>query len=260
MKDAYYFSHDANARNDPKICAMRAEFGAEGYGWYWVIVEMLREQEDYHLDYTEPFIWSAIAQQMQASAEQAQAFVQQCINTYKLFTLDANGDKFCSPSLLRRMEKRDEISKKRSRAGKKGAKTRTSSRGDGTQANAKQMLTLAEQTLALAKQGKESKGKESKEIDSTPQEQAILTELASVAKYPFDESKDLEAIRTLASDYPAIDLLAEAKAWRAYKLDVPLVDNSRPRSQFRKWVSNVTPKPRAAPSQRNPWDGKRVPE
>ncbi len=31
-KDAYYFPHDCNARNDPKILALRSVFGAEGYG------------------------------------------------------------------------------------------------------------------------------------------------------------------------------------------------------------------------------------
>ena len=31
-KDAYFFSHDCNARNDPKILALRSVYGAEGYG------------------------------------------------------------------------------------------------------------------------------------------------------------------------------------------------------------------------------------
>ena len=260
-KEAYYFSHDANARNDPKISAMRAEFGTEGYGRYWIVVEMLREQEDYRLDYNEPFIWSAIAQQMQASAEQAKAFVEQCINTYKLFSIDANSERFWSESLLRRMAKRAEISKQRSKAGKKGAKTRTSSRSDGGQANAKQKQANAEQNGAFAKQGKESKGKESKdkEIESTPQEQALLAEFSSVKGYPYDESKDLPHVRKLAADFPMVDLLAEAKAWATYKLDKPLDAKSNPRSQFRTWVSRAKPRV-AQPAQRNPWDGKRVPE
>lgn len=31
-KDAYFFAHDCNARNDPKILALRSVYGAEGYG------------------------------------------------------------------------------------------------------------------------------------------------------------------------------------------------------------------------------------
>ena len=50
MKDTYYFSHDSNANQDPKILAMRSVYGWEGYGWYWLLVEMLREQEDYRIN------------------------------------------------------------------------------------------------------------------------------------------------------------------------------------------------------------------
>ena len=40
-KDAYYFSHDANARLDPKNQAMICKYGMAGYGMYWIIIEML---------------------------------------------------------------------------------------------------------------------------------------------------------------------------------------------------------------------------
>ena len=53
-KDAYYFPHDCNARNDPKILALRSVFGAEGYGVYWMLIEILREQPDYTEDITIP--------------------------------------------------------------------------------------------------------------------------------------------------------------------------------------------------------------
>ena len=46
-KDAYYFPHDSNARHDPKIVAMTAVYGMAGYGYYWAIIEILREQKDY---------------------------------------------------------------------------------------------------------------------------------------------------------------------------------------------------------------------
>jgi hypothetical protein len=45
-KDSYYFSHDYNARNDEKILELRAEFGAEGYGVFWMIVETMAENEN----------------------------------------------------------------------------------------------------------------------------------------------------------------------------------------------------------------------
>lgn len=45
-KDTYYFSHDFNARNDEKILELRSNFGAEGYGIFWMIVETMAENEN----------------------------------------------------------------------------------------------------------------------------------------------------------------------------------------------------------------------
>ena len=49
MKDAYYFSHDSNARNDQRLIKIRMKYGMEGYGVYFGIIEILREQENYAL-------------------------------------------------------------------------------------------------------------------------------------------------------------------------------------------------------------------
>ncbi len=45
-KDTYYFSHDYNARNDEKILELRAEYGAEGYGIFWMIIETMAENNN----------------------------------------------------------------------------------------------------------------------------------------------------------------------------------------------------------------------
>lgn len=45
-KDSYYFTHDYNARNDEKILEIRSEFGAEGYGIFWMIIETMAENNN----------------------------------------------------------------------------------------------------------------------------------------------------------------------------------------------------------------------
>jgi len=45
-KDAFYFQHDYNARNDDKILELRSQFGAEGYGVFWMIIETMAENDD----------------------------------------------------------------------------------------------------------------------------------------------------------------------------------------------------------------------
>lgn len=45
-KSSYFFDHDYNARNDEKVLQLRSEFGAEGYGVYWMILESMAESSD----------------------------------------------------------------------------------------------------------------------------------------------------------------------------------------------------------------------
>ena len=37
-----YFPHDSNAKDDPKCMILIDPLGPEGYGIYWVLVEILR--------------------------------------------------------------------------------------------------------------------------------------------------------------------------------------------------------------------------
>ena len=46
-KDAYYFPHFCNARGDRKIKRLRKDLGLEGYGAYFMLLEVLREQDNF---------------------------------------------------------------------------------------------------------------------------------------------------------------------------------------------------------------------
>ena len=109
-KEAYYFSHDANSRNDPKILSMMLDYGIEGYGMFWIVVENLREQDGYKLK-QDKSTWRALAMQMHTTVDVSKKFVEECVGEYELFTSKDNY--FYSESLLRRMSKKDEITQKR---------------------------------------------------------------------------------------------------------------------------------------------------
>ena len=113
-KDAYYFSHDSNARNDIKIKAMMSRYGYEGYGMYWAIVEMLRETKDYELP-MEDYTFLALQQEFNGCSTDVQQYINDCINTFKLFASD--DESFWSESLKRRMGVMD---KKREQARQAG--------------------------------------------------------------------------------------------------------------------------------------------
>lgn len=149
-KDAYYFPHDSNAKDDPKCVLLIEQLGMEGYGIYWMLIETLREQPDY----TYPVAnIPALGRRYNTTAEK----VKTVVCNYGLFTV--KDDKiFFSDSLNRRMLVLEEKRAKRSEAGRLGnaARWKTSQ----TDRNA---ITMQSQFIA-------SKVKKSKEKESIGKE------------------------------------------------------------------------------------------
>lgn len=156
LKDAYYFSHDSNARNDTKILAMRCDYGLEGYGMYWIIVETLRDESEYKLPLNEK-TYKALAMQMHSKADAVDNFINDCIHEYELFSDD--GQYFWAESLMRRMSKLEDIREKR----RKAAEKRWDKTPENRESDAKGMQ-MHNKSNASEKQtdAKESKAKESK--------------------------------------------------------------------------------------------------
>ena len=174
MKDTYYFQHDYNPTSDPKVQALIGEHGAVGYGIYWRIVEMLHEDELHKLQ-CKKFIYIALAKQMLTSVEQVEAIIKSCIEIYELFKSD--DDFFWSERVMRNINKRAELSNKRSKAGKLSAESRKNS------TSVEQMLTSVEQNPTKERKGKEIKGKENKEEENIRSEQKVPNELTPFEKF-----------------------------------------------------------------------------
>lgn len=121
MKDTFYFSHDSNAKDDPKCVGLIESLGLEGYGIYWVLLEILREQPEY--SYPMKLI-PAIARRYNTTAEKVKAVV--C--GFELFTVDEEKGDFRSESLIRRMQPLNEMRERRSQAGIRGNEVRWSAK------------------------------------------------------------------------------------------------------------------------------------
>lgn len=111
-----YFSHDSNARNSSKMLQVRMKLGAIGYAIYFMLLERLRDEDDYMSikDY------NAIAFDLRVDASQIKAVVED----FGLFVFTEDGKYFYSEGFNSRMAIKDEKSKRRSEAGKKGASKR----------------------------------------------------------------------------------------------------------------------------------------
>lgn len=162
-KEAYYFSHDSNARNDEKILAVRMKLGMEGYGLYWAILEKMRENTNYMCvkDY------NTIAFDLRVGADKVKSLVEE----FNLFQFTEDGKYFYSKSFLDRMEKKDEKSGKAKKAAdvrwNKVAEEKAKKQSIEIKENASAMQTHNESIAdGMPYKGKERKGKEKKEREN----------------------------------------------------------------------------------------------
>jgi DnaD/phage-associated family protein len=114
-KDVLYVKHDSNAYSDPKIKVMRKTYGWEGYGWYWHLIELMRSEEDYQLEYSN-LIFSSLSEDFNCTQERIKEFVDHCINTSNLF--EKNDTHFYSARLNRDMNHLEKIRQQNINAGK----------------------------------------------------------------------------------------------------------------------------------------------
>lgn len=140
MKDSFYFSHDYNSRNDPKLQEILMESGQEGIGVFWSLVEMMYEQGGkLSLNKCERYAFTL----------RADKFV---IDKVIQIAFESNDKNFWSNSVMRRLKLREEKSKK----AKKSADIRWG--------NANAVRTQCDPNAIKERKGKERKGKERKEI------------------------------------------------------------------------------------------------
>lgn len=157
MTTKEYFSHDYGTRHKKKMAALRKEKKMRGYGLFWVIVEMLHEDDTRWME-LEEITYISIAAQAEESPKFVQEFVDACINRYKVFIQEEN--RFTTARVLRNIDMRLELSESRSESGKKGAMARWQNMAS---ANGKDGEAIANDGKPMAKHGKE---KESKEKES----------------------------------------------------------------------------------------------
>lgn len=101
-KDAYYFSHDANAQDDPKCMMLIDQLGMEGYGIFWALIEKLRAEKDYTLPLS---VLTPFSKRWGTSREK----IETVIKNYGLFVVKK--DLFFSVRLKKSMEEKSAIAR-----------------------------------------------------------------------------------------------------------------------------------------------------
>jgi hypothetical protein len=111
-KDAYWFRHDANARNDIKIIELRSIHGYEGYGIYFAIIEVMREQTDYTISESKI---GMVAVALGLPLDKLKPIMDDCIS---IGLFERRDGQILSQSLLNRMDTWDSYKNN----GKKGGR------------------------------------------------------------------------------------------------------------------------------------------
>jgi len=275
MKEAYYFSHDMNARNDPKIKAMMGQYGRRGYGWFWMFIETLAEQSDYMLP-CKKWAYASVASDFDCSIEEAQAFISDLVSEYELLVTD--GVHVWSESLMRRMVQREAKQQMRKDRASKAGRVSADQRELNTENNVSDYSsqeendssTLVEHKLNSSltqdelNSTKERKGKERKEKKLFASD-SVEFQLASLL---------LEKIREWHPKYREPDLHAWADGvrlmiqqdkiqpaniekmicwcqsddfWRPNVLSIPTLRKQWPRLEAKVKSDSLKQQPRAAP-------------
>lgn len=164
-KETFYFSHDYNARNDEKILELRAEFGPEGYGVFWMIVETMAENENSGVKAT---LIGGLSLGYGVAKDRLCQIINKCLELNLFYEEDGY---YFSIRLLSHKNYRNKLSV----AGKKGAEIKWGGHKGGFST-----------PYAKERKGKERKEKEIKNGDS-----GIFLDLES-GKVFFDEEKTIQ--------------------------------------------------------------------
>lgn len=169
MKETYYFPHDTNATHDPKCLALINDFGVHGYGFYWLLIEVLHQQRDGRLEKF-PKLYDGLAYEFKTTKEDVAKLIEAMLHQYNL--LKEDDTHIWSDRVIRNLENRRikcEVKAESGRIG--GIKSGISRR------------TLKQNEAPLkANEQKERKGKEIKEKNTTVANDATPRPLTDTQK------------------------------------------------------------------------------
>lgn len=196
-RENIYFSHDANAMSDPKCMLLIDQLGMEGYGMFWGLVELLRQQPEYKLSL---LLIPAIANRFKVSESK----LKTVISGYGLFLTEGD-DFFFSKSLRDRMELMDEKKNRYALAGRKSGEVRRQKALCGNEQRSNNVQTTFEHRL----------NKEKKELSTTN----VVSSSSSYNNKDSYSDKGSKEIERGESSETSVSSRSKAKAFSPPSID-----------------------------------------
>ena len=167
-KDTFYFSHDYNARTDPKVKKLLSRHGIAGYGIYWALIEDL-----YNNSNKVPSDYETIAYDLKTDTK----VISSIIEDFGLFT--SSDGFFSSDSVKRRLEERNGRSEKARQSAEKRWNR-----------NANALQSDCEPNAIKERKGKERKEKENRGVKFSEDGGSVIFEDGD--QQPLGEVQKLE--------------------------------------------------------------------
>lgn len=120
-QDTLYFPHDYDPLSDPGIRKLIRKHGAIGYAVFWRAVEYLHQNADHSIGF-ESGILDDIADDLYTNKTDVESIIESCVNGCNLF--GADGQIFWSDRVFKNIDKRKEMVRQRSLAGRASAEAR----------------------------------------------------------------------------------------------------------------------------------------
>lgn len=234
-----YFSHDSNARNDAKILNVRMKHGAEGYGVYFMLLERLDDEQDYMSvkDY------NMIAFDLRVDAN----LIKSVVEDFGLFAFTEDGECFYSEEFNRRKNMKDEVSKVRSEAGRRGMAKRWGEKSENNKNNKSdnKAITKSSEPITNVTFSDNNKIKENKEN----KKESVYKEKADAASF-----SSSPPTHTQVSDFAKEEgLTMDVDAFIDYNTARGWMIGSNPmkdwRAAARKWARIDRDKPKKLPRE-----------
>ncbi|OSZ79156.1 hypothetical protein CAP35_13150 [Chitinophagaceae bacterium IBVUCB1] len=119
-----WFPHETNPRSNRKLKALFNTYGGAGYGYWWILQEILCSQPEYKLDITDEFAYTELADDMRCDYAFLEKFINDCVNKFHLLQNDET-HLWC-PALIDVLQPLEEKRAVMSERGKRGAEAKHS--------------------------------------------------------------------------------------------------------------------------------------
>ena len=116
--NTFWFKHYATNWSSMAVESMMSVYGAEGYGFYYIILESLCVAQDNNIDLSKKGVLRALSKRMQCDEELAKTFINDCVDEFSLLSMedDLMWSDYINSSL--------EAANKRKETAKRGASAR----------------------------------------------------------------------------------------------------------------------------------------